>query len=194
LGFGNKNMFYSLETIFKEFCDYLDGKVKWSEKKVDLTKLIFEFFSKNIKEDKLVEKKEYMNLDYILRGKIPEYSTNDIVLAVEHEVSYRKPEDVISHEVQHLADIEAKYKIGIFYPSAGDEERLKEKIQKTISRASYLSVPWEEYLFVFGSPTTSGGKRSILFKAFCFTWHREGDYQNLETKQLKEMVIKQRSS
>src|SRR5574341_414912 len=111
-------MIDSLPKIFNEFCDYLDGKIKWSEKKTNLTELIFEFFSHEIKKGQslLVEEREYMNIDYILRHKMPEYGDNIMELALEHEVSQRKPFDVLSHEVQHLIDIKATHKIGIFYP------------------------------------------------------------------------------
>lgn len=189
-------MIFSLSTFFDKFCDYLDGKIKWSEKKTNLTKLIFEFFSQVIGEQQspLVEEKEYMMLDYTARQKIPEYSTNMIELALEHEVSQRKPLDVLSREVQHLVDIKAKYKIGVFYPSTGDENQLKKEIENKIKQSSYLSVPWEEYLFILGFPTTREGKRSILFKAFQFTWNRQGNYQNLEVKQLKERIIKQKET
>jgi len=185
-------MISSLSTIFDKFCDYLDGKIKWSEQKTGFTKLIFDFFSANIKEENLIEEKGYMGVDYILRKKIPAYSTDEIELAIEHEISYRNPENIIKSEVQHLVDIKAKYKVGIFYPSTGDEDQFKREIENKIKQASYLSVPWEEYLFIFGFPTTKEGKRSILFKAFQFTWNRQGNYQNLEAKQLKERVIRQK--
>ena len=187
-------MFYSLETIFKEFCDYLEGKIKWSEKKTDFTKLIFEFFSQMAKtaQPPFVEKREYMLLDFIMRHKMAEYNFNTIELALEHEVSQRRPEGVLSNEVQHLVDIKAKYKIGIFYPSAGDEEKLKSGIKEKIEQAKSLSVPWEEYLFIFGSPTTKESKRCILFKAFHFTWNKQFNYQNLEGKQLSDRIIKQK--
>ncbi len=186
-------MRYSLPQIFDEFCNYLDGKIKWSAEKKNLTRLVFEFFSHRVDETQFtfVNETEYMNLDLILRHKMPEYSDNLIELALEHEVSQRKPFDFLSNEVQKLIDIKAKYKCGIFYPSAGDEEELKDKIQEKIKQASYLSVPWEEYLFIFGFPTTQGARRSILFKAVHFTWERHDQYQNLRIQQLKERVIKQ---
>ncbi len=185
-----------LPKIFTEFCDYLDGKIKWSGKKTNLTELIFQFFSHLITKEQspFIEEKEYMNLDHIIRHKMPDYSDNMIELALEHEVTQRKPLDVISSEVQHLVDIKAKYKVGIFYPSAGDEDELKNEIQKKIEQAGYLSVPWEEYLFIFGFPTTQGAKRSILFKAIHFTWEKQADYKNLRIYDLKERSIKQREA
>lgn len=184
-------MIPALPKIFEEFCDYLDGKLKWSEKKTGFTNLIFDFFPK-LKEENLTEEREYMGIDYILRQKIPKYSTNEIELAVEHEISYRKPKNIIKSEVQHLVDIKAKYKIGIFYPSVGDVGEFKKEIFETLKSASYLSVPWEEYLFIFGFPTTKDGIRSILFKAFHLTWERIYDYQNLKAEELKDRIIKQK--
>jgi|Deesub1362A_J573_1020465.scaffolds.fasta_scaffold02740_8 hypothetical protein len=183
----------NFDSIFNEFCDYLDGKVKWSGRKANITKLIFEFFSKKFEKEKVeelvTEEKEYMRLDYIIRYKPPKYSSNEILLALEHEVSQKKPEILLSKEVQHLVDIKAKYKIGIFYPSTGDEEKLKRKIEQVIKQSSFLSTPWEEYLFIFGSPTTKEGKRSLLLKAFYFSW--EGNTQNLKVKSLERKVIAQ---
>ncbi|QQG42457.1 MAG: hypothetical protein HYW15_03030 [Candidatus Giovannonibacteria bacterium] len=185
----------SLPKIFDEFCDFLEEKVKWSEKKTDFTKLIFDFFSKltNSTQPPFLGVREYMTLDFVMRHKMPEYSFNTLELALEHEISQRKPNDVISSEVQHLVDIKAKYKIGIFYPSVGDEENLRIKIKEKIEQGKSLSVPWEEYLFIFGSPTTQGGERCILFKATHFIWNKQYDHQNLESKQLKDKFIKQKN-
>jgi hypothetical protein len=177
-------------SLFNEFCEYLDGKIKWSGKKSDLTKIMFDFFKgRNQKEHiPLIEIKEYMRIDYIWRYKTPEYSSDTIALALEHEVSEKKINDILNNEVQHLIDIKAERKIGIFYPTTGDVKSLKDGIEERLKKARPLSSMSEKYLFIFVLPTTQEGVRSMLFKGFIFSWNQDN---NVEIVSLKEMIIKQ---
>jgi hypothetical protein len=157
--------------MFDKFCDYLNGKLKWSETKAkDWTETVFQFFSaENAKQIPYpyVELKEHMNIDYIWRYDATRYTINDIDLAVEHEGIEKKVEVLVSEEIQHLIDLRARNKIAIFYPSSGDESPLLEQIQKRIKSVSERYRLEENYLIMLGYATTKEGKRATLWKA-CF--------------------------
>ena len=181
-------MRYSLENLFDEFCKYLEGKLKWSEKRQKSkkwTETVFDFFKElNKGEDpSFVEKREHMLIDYIWRRPMPTFSTNDIELAVEHENEKKKIDKLINEEVQHLVDIKAENKIGIFYVSGGDEKEFIKRIQEKI-RQQWLKLPTEKYLIILGNPTTSQKKRAILFKGLFFN-------SNGEPKEEKEKIVLQ---
>lgn len=182
-----------LKLFYNEFCEYLDGKIKWSKKKSEITKLVFNFFKERNQKENIpfIEKKEYMTIDYIWRYKMPEYSHDTIALALEHEVSVRKINDFLDDEVQHLIDIKAENKIGIFYPTAGDEKALKDGIKDRLKKTRQLSSKIEKYLFIFGIPTTQMGKIIMLFKGIIFSWDQ---HNNVETILLTEKIIKQQSA
>lgn len=161
-----------LETLFDEFCKYLDGKLKWSERETKpkmWTKIIFNFFTQRNEKEAIpfLEKKEYMRVDYIWRYDTSRYSTNDIELAVEPENMMEKVDILINEEIQHLIDIKARNKIGIFYVSHGDEKEFIRKVQERI-KTQIIRSPIERYLIILGYTTTHHKKRAILFKGFFF--------------------------
>lgn len=190
-------MIPSLETIFKEFCDYLDGKIKWSgedkTKKEDITVSVFSFFDEKLSQkESLVKTSPYMLIDAVWRYPQPQYTDEEIQIAFEHEISKRKISDFLKEEIQRLIDIKAKYKIGIFYPSSEvDEKTLREGIEEKLKKSKYLAIPWEEYLFIFGRPTIQAGKTVILFKGFYYSYD-SSEYRNIEVDSLPERVIKQK--
>jgi len=81
-----------------------------------------------------------MLIDAIWRYPTPQYTDEEIQVALEHEISKRRVSDFLKEEIQRLIDIKAKYKIGIFYPSSEvDEKELKEGIEKKIKKFKILS-------------------------------------------------------
>jgi hypothetical protein len=169
-----------LETLFDEFCKYLDGKLSWGESKdKEWTETVLEFFSQKNRSESIpfIEIKEHMSVDYILRYDPNRYSTYDIELAVEHEGQERDVETLINEEVQHLIDLKARNKVGIFYPRLGEETDLIERIQQKIKNQSGdMKLPYEKYLIILGYATFRQGKRSILFKGFIF--NNQGEIEN----------------
>lgn len=159
-----------LGSLFDEFCDYLDGKLKWSKTKAkEWTDTVLKFFREKNKAESIpyVELKEYMRVDYIWRYDPARYSIHDIELAVEHEGEVRKVDNLVKEEVQHLIDLKARGKVGIFYPARGDEKELIEKTQQRIkAQDQKIILPYEKYLIILGYATTKKGKRAILFKGF----------------------------
>lgn len=125
---------YFLETLFDEFCKYLDGKLLWSKTKDrEWTETIFKFFSNKNKAKAIpfVETKDYMRVDYIWRYP-KEYLKYNIELAVEHEGVERDIPTLLDHEIQYLIDLKARNKIGIFYPNQGDEKSLLDGVGQRI--------------------------------------------------------------
>ena len=61
-------------------------------------------------------------------------------------------------------------KIGIFYPSEGDEKSLVENAIIAWLQGHRLKVAefLEQYMFVMGRPTTKFGRRAILFRRYLF--------------------------
>jgi hypothetical protein len=173
-----------LEGLFDEFCEYLDGKLRWTEtRRKEWTKIILKFFSEKNQAESTpyIEAKEHMRIDYIWRYDLSRYSINDIELAVEHEHERPKIDVLVNEEIQHLIDIKARNKIAIFYPASGDEKELIEKISERI-RAQSMKHPYEKYLIILGYPTTKEKKRAILFRGFFFD-------ENGEIKDKKERII-----
>lgn len=182
-----------LNTLFDEFCKYLDKKLKWTQTQKGLwTNIIFEFFSGINKKETIpyTEKKDYMRIDYIWRYAFPNrYSIHDIELAVEHEGINRRIKEIIESEVQHLIDLKAKNKIGIFYISQGSEKKFLEEISKRIKAQSdlfklFTENPYicEKYLIILGyATTTPRGERAILFKGFIFNveGEKEGEMEKI---------------
>jgi len=161
-----------LDDLFNEFCNHFDGKLKWEKPKGKTwTDSIFHFFSELNKEPtkQYLEAREYMSLDYVWRYGPPRYSMCDIELALEHEGETYKTEEIIADEIRHLVDVKARHKVAIFYPSAGDEVILLEKIAKTIEdQSDIVRLEQEKYLIILGYATTKESKRAIMFKGFLF--------------------------
>lgn len=190
-------MIPSLETIFKEFCNYLEGKIKWSGKertfREEITLLVFNFFDEVLsKKEGLIKTSPYMLIDAIWRYPKPQYTDEGIQIALEHEISKRKISDFLNEEIQRLIDIKASNKIGIFYPSSEpDEKELREGIEMKLKASKYLANTGEKYLFIFGRPTKQRGEGIILFKAFLCSYDYS-DYRNLNTEILSEIHTKQK--
>ena len=159
-----------LDQIFERFCDYIEGRLRWNDSDDQWTESVFGFFSKENAAQVVpyVEIIEHMLVDYIWRYDPQKYPMNDIELAVESENQENRVDELIGHEIQHLADIKAHYKIAILYPTLGDEAELLDKISKTIKNVSERYRIEEEYLAILGYSTTTAGKRAILWKGIFF--------------------------
>jgi hypothetical protein len=104
-------------------------------------------------------------------------------MALEHEGGTYVVSSILAEEVSHLVDIKARYKIGIFYPSPGDEATLLDGIANMIvSQSDSVRLKQEEYLIILGYTTTKGGRRVIQFKGFIF------DNKGVITQELERMI------
>jgi len=174
-----------LDQIFDKFCAYFEGRLKWHDSDERWTQEIFAFFSKeNAAQIPLpyVENREHMEIDYIWRYNRKRYSINDIELALESENQEKRVDELISHEIKHLVDIRAHYKIAILNPSMGDEDQLIDKISGTIKGVSEgYRIP-EEYLIILAYPTTMSGRRAILWRGYFFD--KNGKETNMKEKRV----------
>jgi len=154
-----------LQFIFMDFCKRFDGKLVWAERGKAWTNVILDFFGEEAAKHKCRCQREYMTLDMVWWS---EYS--DILLALEHEIQERAPPDLLESEIRHLIDIKAQRKVGIFYPSEGDERSLIENAIIAWLQGHRLKVAQfpEQYMFVMGRPTTKFGRRAILFRRYLF--------------------------
>jgi hypothetical protein len=190
-------MIPSLETIFNEFCGYLEGKIKWSGKeqtfRKEITSIVFNFFDETLsKKEGLIKTSPYMLVDAIWRYPKPESTDECIQISLEHEISKRKISIFLNEEIQRLIDIKASNKIGIFYPSSEpDEKELREGIEMKLNASKYLANNGEKYLFIFGKPTKQRGESIILFKAFLYSYDFL-NYGNFKAEILPEKYIKQK--
>lgn len=156
-----------LEEIFEEFCNRLEGKLRWGRQRKKFSDAVFDFFLVLAKKKGNVSvEREYCRIDRIWRSK---GNSHHIVLALEHE-NICKIEEFLTKEIQHLIDVKAENKIAITYPAQGDAKDLIQTIQNMI-RANPLRLSTsEKYLIVFGFrtwKTIDGRKRRvILFKAY----------------------------
>jgi hypothetical protein len=121
-----------------------------------------------------------MLVDQVWRG-----TRQEIVLALEHEHTSDMAE-VLSKEVEHLIDIRAEQKIGIFYPNLGDETDFMDKaLSKIRKRMVALPLQREEYMFILGFQTRKDNRRAIRFHARRYGTSSSG----LDWKMEKEIVI-----
>jgi len=159
----------SLARVFDEFCAYFDGKMRWSAAKdSEWTDKVLSFFSdlrsreeKSFPGYRLVEVREYMNIDYVWRSVVT--SGSHIELAVEHENTGNvKP--FLEQEIQHLIDLKADNKIAITYPHVGDEEKLVRSVCDSV-RSDFRHQK-ENYLLLLGFATRTGEQaaQAILVK------------------------------
>jgi len=166
----------NLAGLFTSFCEYFDGKLSYSTTSTsEWTELVLKFFGEQAKKDNAVPVGEYMLVDQIWRGQ-----HSEIVFALEHEHSGSDVNELLNKEVNHLIDLRAKAKVGIFYPNLGDEKTLVDNISSRILyRSLYNKIPFEEYMFILGFATRKQGHPAIMFKAYFFndsgkkTDHRE---------------------
>ncbi|MFQ5861156.1 MAG: hypothetical protein ACE5IG_06375 [Dehalococcoidia bacterium] len=107
-----------------------------------------------------------MRVDYLWRYDSSQYYMNDIELAVEHENVTAKLSDLIEGEIQHLIDLKARNKVGIFYIAQGDEEDFVKAVGERI-RMQGMRSQLERYLIILGSTTSREKRRALLFKG-CF--------------------------
>lgn len=117
------------------------------------TQTVWSFFSKKNSAETVPyeEAKKHMTIDYIWRYKPEQFSIYDLVLAVEHEGIENEVNDLTKKEVQHLIDIKARNKIGIFYPRLGDEKEFLKEIERRIQAQSPdLKLMLEKYLIILG--------------------------------------------
>jgi hypothetical protein len=154
-----------LEEIFNEFCNRLDGKLRWTPSKTKFTKAVLNFFSNLSNERENINgEREYLRLDYVWHSTT---ESNNLILAVEHE-NKRNNERFLAEEVKHLIDVKAINKIAIYYPNLGEAKDLVNEIQHKIKNSMKLTVS-ENYLIIFGYMTRKRSKgrskRAILFKA-----------------------------
>jgi len=180
-----------LKSLFEDFCKYLDGKLRWTKSKhKEWTDTILKFFSEKNKAEVIphVEEFNHMLVDYIWRYNPDRYSIFDIEIAVEHEGEEKDITTLLEKEIQHLIDLKARNKIGIFYPRMGDEKEFIEKIKNRIaSQSDVFRINDEKYLIILGYATTKMGKRAILFRGFILD-------QNGTLQEKIEQTILQKSS
>ena len=160
-----------LQSLFDEFCAFLDGKLRWSTQKMprpQWTETVFSFFSEQNQKQHVpyLEQREYLRLDYIWRNDSSHYSNSDIQLVVEHE-NNDYVENLLDSEIQHLVDVKATNKIGIFYVNEGDESRFIGSVEKRI-RAQSMRFPHEKYLVIVGRSTRQDGRLAIRYKGYFF--------------------------
>lgn len=159
-----------LEDIFKESCEYLNGKLKWSGSRTRFTKVFLGFFSNlaNQKEN-IRGERNYLTIDYVWHY---ETYSHHLELAVEHE-NKCKINDFLSKEIQHLIDVKADNKIAITYPTLGEESDLIEGIRNKIKRSARRLSTSENYLIIFGFSTTKSKngrkRRAVKFNAYYIT-------------------------
>ena len=168
-------LWIDLEKLFEDFCNYLNGKLRWKDKSKVWTKTIFKFFTEYKRQQLIpyVEAREHMKVDYIWRRNDP-YFGYDIDLAVEHENEVNDIEKLLKEEIRHLIDIKAHNKVGIFYIRSGDEEEFLKKISENIKATTPFDE--EKYMIILGYPTwktvkdklKKRKKLAILFKAIFF--------------------------
>ena len=155
----------NLDKLFDEFCEHFNNRILWKGKGKQLSKDIFGFFAAEaVKLGYRIEKEEYMHLDQVWWSE-----TNDIELALEHELQVRRAAKLIQKEVRHLIDIKAHRKVLIAYLSEPDERTLVANVQKWIGTHRFkIFSPQEEYMIVIGRPTTKEGKRVFLYRRYLF--------------------------
>jgi len=127
----------------------------------DWTQLVLRFFEQEAAKENCLIESNYMLVDQVWRGK-----SREIVLALEHENTERIVNRLLEKEVAHLIDLRSRMKVGIFYPSAGDEATLMKEIHLRISNAAAsVQIPGEQYMFILGFTTRKEGQQAIQFKA-----------------------------
>jgi hypothetical protein len=133
-------------------------------KGVYYTEEILKFFEEEARKQKARPQREYMTLDLVWWSQF-----THIALALEHENSHKRINSFLDEEVSHLLDIRADRKVGIFYPSVGDEKILVKNIEERLRyRFQGRPIPYERYLFILGFPTRKQGKPAIQFKPYYF--------------------------
>ena len=171
-----------LEQIFERFCNYLDGKLKWADPANQWTEVVFGFFAQENAAQAVpyLEITEHMRVDYIWRYNRQRYSINDIELAVESENEENSVDELITHEIQHLVDIRAHYKIAILYTTLGDQSKLLERTSKTIKMVDERYRVEEQYLIILGHQTTTEGKHAIQWRGVLFNKNGEETGRKME--------------
>lgn len=160
-------------TLFREFCEYFDGKLKWNAPSSQRTEAIFGFFSELLKRqyqyletNPVREEREYMNIDYLWRHVSGSYEK--IELAVEHENVFI-PDTFLNSEIKHLLELKADLKVAITYPQGGDEIELVRAVGEKISTYPVkLHEYFEYYLLILGFATRKDGNPAIRFKGYLF--------------------------
>ena len=175
-----------LESLFDAFCAFLDGKLRWSTRETSAkawTETIFSFFSEENQKQHVpyLEEREYLRLDYIWRNDLSHYSSSDIQLAVEHENVTETLEKLLDSEIQHLIDVKATNKIGIFYVNEGDESQFVDGVGKRI-RAQHMRFSYERYLVIIGRTTRQERRLAIRYKGYFF------DAEGLVTRQTEHVI------
>jgi len=175
-----------LEKIFKEFCNYVDGKLNWTATKdKEWSDTIFNFFQELTKKqsgslytgERLEEEGEdggtYMTVDYVVRGYRLDGERKkmaQIVLAVEHE-NTGDVSSFLKKEIRHLIDLKSATKIAITYPSQGDRTELITRVQQLIQDSWYygtMKMLAERYLVILGFATTKERKRAVQWQGYIF--------------------------
>ena len=150
-----------LETLFERFCRYMNGKRRWSDKDADWTATVGEFLEleAKVQTPDLQYVEEHLRIDFIWR-RPAESLVGQIELAVEHENVTRELRQLLDSELQHLLDIKAVNKIGIFYINRVDQNDFLDQVEQRIRR-QWLRFDIERYLVVLGY-TVSGRKQIEL--------------------------------
>ncbi len=128
------------------------------------TEAILRFFEEEAQKQKVRPQREYMTLDLVWWSPL-----THMTLALEHENSHKAINKFLDEEVSHLLDVRADRKVGIFYPSVGDEKILVKNIEERLRyRYQGRPIPYERYLFILGFPTRKQREPAIQFKAYYF--------------------------
>ncbi len=154
-----------LVSLFNHLAEKSDGQLRWDNKDRAWTRWMFQCF-----DDYMVPTysaggiSEYMEIDRVWRDTNLDY----ITLGFEHENNFGR-EDFLTHEIQHLIDLKATYKVAITYPQLGEEEETAKEIGSLLNRSTWLrfiDYCTDEYLIVFGFATKKDGKLTILWKGY----------------------------
>ena len=148
---------FDLKQLFERFCEYSNEKLYWDMDSGEWTKLVLDFFGQEGKSRKVNVESNYMLIDQVWRG-----TRHEILLALEHENKGDMTE-ILNKEVEHLIDLRALQKIGIFYPSEGDEKDFLDKaLSKIMERKEAIPLQ-EQYALILGRSTTKAHRRAIRF-------------------------------
>lgn len=145
----------------------------------DWTQQVFRFFEEQATKEQWTVETDYMLVDQVWRSK-----QHWIVLALEHENAEKNVNRLLEKEVAHLVDLRARIKVGIFYPSAGDERTLMNRISERISNTgASVRIPDELYMFILGFTTRMKGRPAIQFKAYIL------DQRGIETVHREHVIL-----
>lgn len=154
-----------LVSLFNHLAEKSDGQLRWDNRDRAWTRWMFQCF-----DDYMVPTysaggiSEYMEIDRVWRDTNLGY----ITLGFEHENNFVR-EDFLAHEIQHLIDLKATYKVAITYPQLGEEEETIKEVCSLLNHSTLVRIaePFtDEYLIIFGFFPRKDGKPAILWRGY----------------------------